>query len=82
MTTRHSVCFDRGVCYDDVHVRRSSMKSDLSNTTLAQARGNGSCFCSEVGRIMWGFPKIRGAFLGVPIIRIIVYWGLYWSPPI
>ena len=21
-----------------------------------------------------------GTFLGVPIIRIIVYWGLYWGP--
>ena len=27
-----------------------------------------------------GFPKIRGTMLGVPIIRIIVYWGLYWGP--
>ena len=27
-----------------------------------------------------GFPKIRGTFLGVPIIRTIVYWGLYWGP--
>ena len=24
-----------------------------------------------------GFPK-----LGVPIIRTIVFWGLYWGPPI
>ena len=32
--------------------------------------------------IKWGFPKIMGTFLGVPIIRIIVYWGLYWGPPI
>ena len=27
----------------------------------------------------WGFPKIRGTILGVPIIRTIVtivYWGL------
>ena len=31
-------------------------------------------------RITWGFPKIRGTFLGVPIIRTIVYWGLYWGP--
>ena len=29
---------------------------------------------------IWGFPKIRGTCLGVPIIRIIVYWGLYWGP--
>ena len=29
---------------------------------------------------MWGFPKTRGTILGVPIIRTIVYWGLYWGP--
>ena len=23
-----------------------------------------------------------GTFLGVPIIRTIVFWGLYWGPPI
>ena len=27
-----------------------------------------------------GFPKIRGTLLGVPIVRIIVHWGLYWGP--
>ena len=26
-------------------------------------------------RKIWGFPKIRGAILGVPIIRIIVFLG-------
>ena len=29
---------------------------------------------------MWGFLKIRGTLLGVPIIRTIIYWGLYWVP--
>ena len=29
---------------------------------------------------MWGFPKIRGTILGVPIIRTIVLSGLYWGP--
>ena len=29
---------------------------------------------------IWGFPKFRGTILGVPIIRIIVFWGLYWGP--
>ena len=29
---------------------------------------------------MWGFPKIRGTFLGVPMIRILVFWGLRWGP--
>ena len=28
----------------------------------------------------WGFPKIGGTFLGVPIIKSIILWGLYWGP--
>ena len=28
------------------------------------------------------FPKIRGTVLGVPVIRTIVFWDLYWGPPI
>ena len=31
---------------------------------------------------IWGFPKIKGTFLGVPIMRIIIYWGVYGGPPI
>ena len=31
-------------------------------------------------RFMWGFPKIRGTLLGVPVIRTIIFWGLYWGP--
>ena len=27
-----------------------------------------------------GFPKIWGTFLGVPIIRIVLYRGLCWGP--
>ena len=34
----------------------------------------------KMGTPIWGFPKIRGTILGVPIIRTIVYWGLYWGP--
>ena len=29
---------------------------------------------------IWVFPKNRGTFLGVPIIRTIVFLGLYWGP--
>ena len=29
---------------------------------------------------MWGLPNIRGTILGIPIVRTIVYWGLYWGP--
>ena len=28
----------------------------------------------------WGFPKIRGTILGVPVMRAIVFWGLYRVP--
>ena len=28
---------------------------------------------------IWGFPKIRGLFFGIPIIRTIVCRGLYWG---
>ena len=31
-------------------------------------------------RMIWEFPKIRGTILGVPIIRTVVFWGLYWGP--
>ena len=32
--------------------------------------------------LTWGFPKIRVTILGVPIVRIIVFGGPYWGPPI
>ena len=31
-------------------------------------------------KTIWGFPKIRGTLFGVPIIRNITFWGLYWGP--
>ena len=34
-----------------------------------------SCFSFEGYK--WGFPKIRGTVLGVPIISTTVYWGPY-----
>ena len=40
-------------------------------------------FCQHhliVATHKWGFPKIKGTFLGVPIMRAIVFWGLYWGP--
>ena len=30
--------------------------------------------------LMWGFPKIGGTFLGVSVIRTIVFGGLYRGP--
>ena len=31
--------------------------------------------------MIWGFPEIKGTFLGVPIVRNTVFWRLYWGPP-
>ena len=52
----------------------------LSRFSAGVCRGDGSFLDG-------GFPKIRGALLGVPILRllrlrIVVLWGLYWGPPI
>ena len=33
-------------------------------------------------KYLGGFPKLGVPFLGVPIIRTIVYWGLYWGTSI
>ena len=30
---------------------------------------------------MWGFLEIRDTFLGVAMVRIIMFWGLYWGSP-
>ena len=35
-----------------------------------------SYFCA-----CWGFPKL-GVPVGVPMIRFVVFPGLYWGPPI
>ena len=43
----------------------------LSSTPLSNSR---------IILIIWGFPIIRGTLLGLPILRIIVFWGLYWGP--
>ena len=43
----------------------------------------GTCQTSLPGLdrfLKMGVSKNVGTFLGVPIIRIIVYWGLYWGP--
>ena len=31
--------------------------------------------------MIWEFPKVRGTFMGVPRIRIIIFRGLYLGPP-
>ena len=44
-------------------------------------RGKESC-SSHYIQDKWRIPKIMGTILGIPIIRTIILWGLYWGPPI
>ena len=52
---------------------------DLSGVQMLRITGGlhaGLRFLKQIR----GFPKIRGTILGVPIIRTIIFWGLYWGP--
>ena len=51
--------------------------SATARVPLVLTGPSGSTSCSSKRK--WGFPKIRGTFLGVPIIRTMVFWGLYWG---
>ena len=46
-------------------------------TSFCTARGQ---LQPQQTRCIWGFPKIRGTILGVPIIRTMVFGDLYWGP--
>ena len=53
-------------------LRMTSTRSDeVSNTSK-----------NSEHRMYMVVSQVRGTFLGVPIIRTIVLWGLYWGPPI
>ena len=56
---------------------RWDMTRKTPSLSVRYSRSHHGSFC-----LIWGFPKIRGTILGVPIIRTIVFWGLYWGPPI
>ena len=53
------------------------LKSGLKKACVAV---HGQFFLGVHIGVIWGFPKIRGTILGVPITRTIVFWGLYWGP--
>ena len=48
-------------------------------STKGMAAASSHCFEVYSG-LIWVVVKIRGTILGVPIIRTIVFWGLYWGP--
>ena len=39
------------------------------------------CVCVSTYTYIMGFAKNRGTFLGVPILRNILFWDLYWGSP-
>ena len=55
---------------------------DVSSWPAAEFQGGFSGNGGYVGKLRGGFPQWEGTFLGVPIMRIIVCWGLNWGPPI
>ena len=50
--------------------------------------GNGKIGVCDIGKRrvgaddagVWEFPKKLCTCLGVPMIRTLVFWGLYWGP--
>ena len=48
---------------------------------MENGKEDGNHYLGFLGLGVWGFPKIRATFLGVPIIRVIAFWGPYWGPP-
>ena len=35
---------------------------------------------SQPSSVKWEFPKIRGPYLGVSLMRIVIYSDLVWDP--
>ena len=67
-----------GACGSEFQAFGGSHRAKLqTSSALAVDMNPGQ---KNVNATIWGFPKIRGTLLGVPIIRVIVYWGLYWGP--
>ena len=55
-----------------------NVKYNIHCPTNAKELHVGSHVWIQVLQIL---PEIRGTILGVPIVRIILFWGLFWSPP-
>ena len=60
--------------------RRAGPRSGVFGFACGVSEASHEIVREAAGLCTWGFPKIRVPFLGVPIIRTIVYWGLYWGP--
>ena len=49
-----------------------SIENQIASQILGLRKGSGL-------QLIWGLPKMRDTFLGVSIIRTIVFGGLYWG---
>ena len=59
--------------------------ASASTTRLAQDEVTGSDVYKNWNRLpggIWGVPRLSATIVAVPKMRIRVYWGLYWGPPI
>ena len=74
------VCHDGNILYQGVE--RSVCSSRGSGFIHGVSDWRWQCLAvfSSKRCLIWGFPKSVVPFLGVPIIRIKVYWGQYWGP--
>ena len=61
-----------------VLIRSTASRKEISALQCKLGKPLCGLWLGDLDQI-WGFPKIRGTIMGVPIIRIIVYWGLYWG---
>ena len=67
-----------------VSLQTRSGKDDVSeaiNVLLGVHGPHRQWQLQHVRHLLWASSKMRGTFLGVPIIRIIVDWSLDWGPP-
>ena len=55
------------------------LRLDLSTVALG-ATATATTPAIDSLKPKWEFPKIRGTILGVPVIRTILFLGLYWGP--
>ena len=78
----------------NIQISKAVLASNRSHRFLLEARTPNDCRAGKLRMawthfkaqspfcMIWGFPRIRGTILGVPIIRIIIFLGLYWGPRI
>ena len=61
-----------------VNMKRRLKVSGFGIWEGSEVQGVQTARCSACSKR--GFPKIRGTFLGVGIIRILLFKVLYWGP--